>query len=136
MPRKVDFTDYFTELYDGLTAQEQDLVDEFVFYFESNGLKPSASTPRFTGKISSTENVPHGVVDRGAKIAYARRHKLWHVHIGWPHWNQSRNHMAAYKTSNYVVHFQWISDTWIALVGYGCHNPMRQPQKHRLFKRY
>lgn len=136
MSRKVDFTDYFTEQYDRLTTKEQDLIDDFVFFFETIGLKHSPYTPRFTGKISSTENVPHGVYDRAAKIAYARRHRLWHVHIGWPHWNPSRNHMANYKTSNYVVHFQKINDSYIALVGYDCHNPMRQPEKHRLFTQF
>jgi hypothetical protein len=35
-----------------------------------------------------------------------------------------------------VVHFQKLSETSIALVDYNSHNPMKQPKKEHLFKRF
>lgn len=130
MPHKVEFTGYFTNLYDNLSIQEQDLIDEFVFHFREHGLK------NFQGKKVPTDNVPHSDPNRAVKVAYAMKQKLWHVHIGYPQWNKCKNPFAAYKTSNYVVHFQKFNDTFIALVDYNSHDPMQQPKKENLFKRY
>ena len=129
MPNKVEFSEHFIEIFDALSDPEQSLVMDFVFYFEAKGLKT------FEGKKGPTDNVPHSDPNRAAKIAFAKRHKLWHVHIGHPFWNKSRNALASYKTSNYVVHFQKFDDTYIALVDYDSHNPMSMPQKTYLFRR-
>ena len=130
MPHKVEFTEHFTDVFEKLSDEEQSLIEEFVFHFEEHGLKT------FHGKKGPTDNVPPGDPDRAKKIAYAKKQRLWHVHIGHPKWNHSRNPTAGYKTSNYVVHFQKFNETYIALVDYSSHNPMLQPPRHRLFKQY
>ncbi|WLH55620.1 hypothetical protein [Pseudomonas sp. FP2294] len=129
MPNQVEFSVHFTQLYNALSDAEQDLIDEFVFHFHKSGTKG------FYGKVGPTDNVPHRDPDREKKIWYAKRHKLWHAHIGHPHWDACKNQMASYHTSNFVVHFQKFSETSIALVDYGSHDPMTQPKAQSLFKR-
>lgn len=129
MQNKVEFSTFFTDLYDNLTTQEQDLIEDFIFHFRHHGLKT------FEGKKSPTDNVPLGDKDRAAKVAYAKKQKLWHAHVGHPKWNACKNPLGGYKTSDYVVHFQKFSDTYIALVDYDSHNNMRPPSRERLFKR-
>lgn len=132
MPCKVTFTDHFTDLYDGLSVREQELVDDFVFYAEATGL---AVLPHyFPGKIAPTDRVSRSAPDRAAKIAYARANNLWHAHIGYLQWTPSGNPAATYMTSLYVVHFQKLVGGSIALVDYGSHRPMKQPLPSQLFK--
>jgi hypothetical protein len=128
MPYQIGYTPDFLLLVDGLSDREKDLIDDFIFYFEKHGLK------NFTGKKCATDNIPKNAMDRAAKIAYARQQQLWHVHIGYRQWHQSKNPLAKYKTSRYVVHFQKFSDTSIALVDYGDHTSMHPPKRERLFK--
>ncbi|WP_416425621.1 hypothetical protein RAM80_07655 [Pseudomonas sp. App30] len=128
MPGQVDFSDHFTLLYDDLTDDEQDLIDDFVEHFKAHGLKG------FPGKYGPTDAVPHSDPDRARKIRFANLHKLWHVHIGYPRWNACKNPMASYRTSDYVVHFQKFGPGHIALVDYNSHNPMRQPDRKSLFR--
>ncbi|WP_236213975.1 hypothetical protein [Metapseudomonas otitidis] len=129
MPNQVEFSEHFTELYDDLSEAEQELIDDFVFHFREHGLAG------FKGKRGPTDNVPHIDPDRINKIWWANRHKLWHVHIGYPAWRPSRNPLGTYHTSDFVVHFQKFSESYIALVDYGSHNPMRMPGRESLFKR-
>ncbi|WP_223533633.1 hypothetical protein [Pseudomonas sp. GL-RE-20] len=129
MQNKVEFSAHFTTLYDSLPPQEQDLIDEFIYHFRSHGLKT------FEGKKGPTDNVPTGDKDRAAKVAYAKKQKLWHAHVGHPKWNTCRNPLGGYKTSDYVVHFQKFNETFIALVDYDSHRNMQPPARDRLFKR-
>jgi hypothetical protein len=128
MPCQVDFSAPFLLLFDNLSQDEQELIGEFVFHFHQNGLKG------FRGKFGPTDNVPHNDPDRAAKIYFAKRNDLWHVHVGHPRWNPCKNPMASYLTSDYVVHFQRFSATHIALVDYNSHNPMKQPSRASLFR--
>ncbi|MDV3443756.1 hypothetical protein R0G64_30515, partial [Pseudomonas otitidis] len=43
--------------------------------------------------------------------------------------------LGTHHTSDFVVHFQKFSESYIALVDYGSHNPMRMPGRESLFKR-
>lgn len=129
MPNQVEFSEHFTGLFITLSKEEQDLIEEFVFHFETHGLHT------FIGKKGPTDNVPHSDPSRQAKITFAKRHKLWHVHIGYPRWSSCRNPAGGYETSNYVVHFQKFNDSNIALIDYNSHNPMIMPSKSSLFRR-
>jgi hypothetical protein len=128
MPNQVDISDHFFELYDAMSDDEKDLVDDFVHHFREKGAKG------FYGKIGPTDNVPHSDPDRAKKIWFAKKHHLWHVHIGHPKWNPCRNPFASYHTSNWVVHFQKFGDSHIALVDYNSHDPMQQPKRQSLFR--
>lgn len=130
MPRKIEFSEHFTQKYDGLSEVEQNLIDDFVFHFIEHGLD------RFSGKIAPTDNVPALDPDRINKIWWANKHHLYHAHIGYPHWIPSRNPWGTYQTSDYLVHFQKLNPSYIALVDYGSHNPFLIPERQMLFKRY
>lgn len=130
MPFKVEFSEHFTLRYDDLSDVEQNLIDDFVFHFKQFGLKG------FSGKVAPTDNVPLVDPDRINKIWWAKRHHLFHVHIGYPAWKPCRNPFGTYMTSEYLVHFQKLSDEYIALVDYGSHNPFLIPERQRLFRRY
>ncbi|CAI8967286.1 hypothetical protein [Pseudomonas chlororaphis] len=125
----VEHSQHFIELFATLSSAEQDLIEEFIFHFTANGLRT------FQGKKGPTDNVPHTDLNRRAKIDFAKKHKLWHVHIGYTQWHPCRNPLGGYKTSEYVVHFQKFSEFSIALVDYNKHNPMLQPRREHLFKR-
>jgi len=126
----VEYSPHFISIFDSLSIAEKELIEEFIFHFTEHGLKS------FQGKKSPTDNVPHADLNRKAKIDFAKRHRLWHVHIGYTHWNTCRNPLGGYKTSEYVVHFQKFSEHLIALVDYNRHNPMLQPRRENLFKRH
>lgn len=129
MPNQVEFSKHFTELFLSLSEEEQTLIENFIFHFETHGLRT------FEGKKGPTDNVPHSDPNRAVKIAFAKRYRLWHAHIGHPQWNPCRNPAGGYKTSDYVVHFQKFNDSYIALVDYNSHNPMMMPTKTSLFRR-
>lgn len=129
MPHQVDYSDHFTLLYDALPDSEKDLIDAFIFEFIERGFKG-----KFPGKLARTDNVPHSDPDREKKIWFAKRYNLWHVHIGHPQWNPCKNPMASYLTSDWVVHFQKLSESHIALVDYNSHSPMAQPSRRSLFR--
>jgi hypothetical protein len=128
MPNQVELGSHFATLFSTLSDEEQGLIEDFIFHFQANGIRS------FKGKKGPSDNVPQTDPDRASKIAYARKHQLWHVHIGYPRWNASRSPMAGYETSNYVVHFQKFNEHHIALVDYGSHSPMGLPQRNFLFR--
>lgn len=128
MPFTLEFSPHFTERYEDLTEVEKNLIDDFVFYYRGNGLKG------FVGKVAPTDNVPQIDPDRIDKIWWAKRHHLYHVHIGYPAWRASRNPWGTYRTSDFLVHFQKFNEKHIALVEYGSHNPFLIPERKALFK--
>lgn len=131
MPFKVDFSTSFTIQYDSqLDDEQRELVDDFSFHFQAHGMKG------WQGKFGPTDNVPHNDNNRAHKIWFAQKHKLWHVHIGYPRWCASQNTLAPYKTSNYVVHYQRLTSDHIAIVDYGHHDPFHMPAKDVLFRRF
>lgn len=127
MPFEVDFSDYFTLLFENLTEPEQDLIYDFASYCRENG-----GHKGFVGKVARTDNVPGDDPNRGQKIWFAKRYNLYHAHIGFPKWRDSRNPLAAYRTSEWVVHFQQVSAMKIRIVDYDFHDPMHMPKHHML----
>lgn len=55
----------------------------------------------YEGKISPSWI---GLVHESTTYAYARQNHLWHYHVGMPTFVVRHN---KYKTSDYVLHFQW-----------------------------
>ncbi|WP_409487970.1 hypothetical protein ACK1U3_18725 [Pseudomonas promysalinigenes] len=128
MSFSVDFSPHFIQKYDSISEIEQNLIDDFVFHFRAQGLQG------FKGKVAPTDNVPQIDPDRIDKIWWAKRHHLFHAHIGYPAWCPSRNPWGTYLTSDFLVHFQKLSPKHIALVDYGSHNPFLIPERKALFK--
>lgn len=76
------------------------------------------------GKLVSSDNVPTSDPEWLKKVKYAQQHNLHHYHIGIPFYQDSGK---GYCTSEYVLHFQKISDTHIKLVDLSYHPPMQLP---------
>lgn len=129
MPFTLEFSPHFLQKYDEISDVEKDLIDDFVYHFKAHGLDG------FKGKVAPTDNVPQLDPDRIEKIWWAKRHHLFHAHIGYPAWCPSRNPWGTYYTSDFLVHFQKFSKQHIALVDYGSHNPFLIPERKALFRR-
>lgn len=129
MPFEVEFSDHFTILFDNLTEAEKDLIHDFAMHCVRSG-----GTKGFIGKVAMTDNVPAGDPDRARKIWFAKHYHLYHVHIGFRSWRPSRNPLAAYRTSEWVVHFMSISREKIRLIDYDFHDPMHMPKKFMFHK--
>ena len=103
----------------------QELPDQhkiilFMQTYMAQGFDPSV----LKGKLVSSDNVPTSDPDWLKKVRYAQEHKLWHYHIGIPFYEDSGK---GYLTSEYVVHFQKLSDNHIKLVDFSYHPPMSLP---------
>lgn len=116
----VDFSQEFDYYYNNVfTPEKLDLIDDFIDHYELNGLSG------WKGKISNSWNVPETYANWKERSAFAKEHKLSHVHIGLPYWQNQPN--IPYLTSNQVLHFQKVSNYEIKLLTVSTHNPMDLP---------
>lgn len=76
------------------------------------------------GKNISSDNVPTGDPKWLEKVQYAQKNNLFHYHIGIPFYKDSGN---GYLTSEYVIHYQQLSENEIKLVDLGWHPPLNLP---------
>ncbi len=89
----------FSKEFSNYPQDQQDKILEFIEIFEIYGLK--GQFPRYPGKISHSWA---GLAFIDARYRYAKKHDLWHYHIGIPEYQ--RKH-PKFLTSDYVLHFQW-----------------------------
>lgn len=129
MSYKLDVVDHFVLKFNGLPQDQKKLIQLFVGHYREKGLGG------WQGKVAKSDNVPEADPDRMIKIWRANRYNLWHAHIGHPTWAPGRNQWVKYDTSDWVVHFQKMSDRHIALLDYDHHNPMTLPSTDILFRR-
>lgn len=99
---------------------DQHKVAIFLQNYLAYGFNPNV----LKGKLVNSDNVPTSDPDWLKKVQYAQQHKLYHYHIGIPFYQDSGK---GYYTSEYVVHFQKLSDTHIKLVDFSYHPPMNLP---------
>lgn len=91
----------------------QDGVLEFVETFELYGLSDFTQYP---GKITPSWK---GVEESSSSFKFAYENSLWHYHIGVPQYVSVH---PKYKTSDYVLHFQWLQgSSHIDLVDVSAH---------------
>lgn len=122
------FNLYYTTRYSSKTV---DKIDDFIEHFERYGLfgDKSKGYPAWVGKVAPSWNVPENYPDREAIEAHARANKLWHAHLGDPVFIDTFH--GKYKVSDWVIHFQKMSDTHIKLLELGYHDPMKLPEDFR-----
>lgn len=96
------------------------LVLDFDDHFEKKGLNG------WKGKCCSSDNVPYHYANSAEISNFARERNLWHAHIGYPEWRKPAKGKNAY-TSNFVIHFQKVSEYKIILLSVGMHDPMIIP---------
>ena len=115
------FLEYYSERYSQKTVSR---IDDFIDHFEQHGL---FGPPAWIGKVSPSYKVPEHYPDRAAIEQHARAYALWHAHIGDPVFIETAH--GKYKVSDWVLHFQKISDHHIKLLELGYHNPMDLPDE-------
>ena len=96
-------------------------VAEFISEFLANGW-----SGKLKGKNIPSDNVPTDDPQWLEKVSYARKHNLAHYHIGIPYYCKSEN---GYYTSEYIIHYQVVSDSHIKLIDLDCHPPFELPKE-------
>lgn len=118
---QVETSRYFDEIYPTLDILAQQAVAKFVAHVEQNGLKGLAGRNKSSVPIN-----PHSKKERdNAKIA--RKHCLWHYHIGVPYYVGEHGDM----TSEYILHYQRFNDK-IVIVDMTSHPPFTLPSLDNL----
>jgi hypothetical protein len=82
------------------------------------------------GKNRSSDNVHRNDPFYLSKVKYAQEHKLWHYHIGIPKYEKSE--YGDYLTSEYVLHYQKLTDYEIKIVDMSYHPPLNLPNLNYL----
>lgn len=101
------FSDLFAKEFSNFPVDQQDSIVDFIATYQDEGLSDFS---KYEGKISPSW---HGNGSEEDK-QYAKDNHLWHYHVGIPDYQQVHN---TYKTSDYVLHFQWkFKGNHIALV--------------------
>lgn len=116
---EVDFGKTLLLIFSDYARTIQNLVMDFVEYFEKKGIVG------WRGKCTSSEYVPYNYPDKEKVINFAKQNSLWHAHIGYPNWQNSK--AGNYWSSNFVVHFKKVSEHKIILLSIGMHDPMIIP---------
>ncbi len=121
-PGIVDFGDTFNKYYNlRYSNATLDKIDDFIEHFEEHCFS------NWIGKISPSYNVPETYKNRAKIIAHAKKHFLWHAHIGDPDFKNTPH--GKYKVSDWVIHFKRKSNNHILLLELGYHNPMDLPSE-------
>lgn len=118
MAIRVDFSNHFTELMEGLTDNEQLKIGELTVHLETVGFpglpgrnkQSNLFSPNFLGKKRLLEE------------AFAIDNQLWHYHIG--HVSYRTVNARGDWTSEFVVHYQNLTSNSIRFVHYSSHYPV------------
>lgn len=101
---EVEFSKSFMAVFARLSSSDQDKIDDFVEHVEKHDLDG------VIGKLKNSDLVRRNDRNYMTKVAYARKYKLWHYHIGIPFYKDSKNPNEHGKISDYIVHFQRFPD--------------------------
>lgn len=94
----VSFSKLFAANYKQFSESDQNKVLDFTEKFEEFGLIDFSV---YEGKLSSSWA---NIDETDANYTYAKANHLWHYHVGLPQYTQRH---GKYKTSDWVLHFQW-----------------------------
>ncbi|SEA76048.1 hypothetical protein [Variovorax sp. YR216] len=92
------FTNLFAKEFKIYPEYQQDAILDFLDAYEEHGLSDFS---KFPGKLTPSWS---GLMATDPRYRYTRDNALWHYHIGLPVYTQKQK----YKTSDWVLHFQWI----------------------------
>ncbi|WP_043781691.1 hypothetical protein [Delftia acidovorans] len=92
----VHFNLQFAQELTRVREDQQLAVGEFVSTFQSCGLQDPTKYP---GRIS-----PSWLNAGAQNFDFAKRHDLWHYHLGLPEYRRGR---SVGGTSDWLLHFQW-----------------------------
>ena len=120
----IQLGELFNERYPNFSRSDKQIIFQFTTHLQEHG---------FFGL--SGRNKPSTDVHRDDpyflnKLNYAKDNNLWHYHIGIPYYDETNNHGD--WTSEWVLHYQVITDTEIKIVDLGDHPPFKLPKPEYL----
>jgi hypothetical protein len=95
----IGFKKQFAIEYDRYPSDQKEKILDFILLYKTKGLSDFSA---YEGKISPSWR---GLQPTDHAYIFAKGNSLWHYHIGIPRYES--NH-PKYKTSDWVLHFQWI----------------------------
>lgn len=114
----------FLKHYPNFPEADKNKIDSFIEHYQEFGFTG------LSGKNVDSSNVSTDDPDFIKKVKYAIQNNLWHYHIGIPEYTLSN--CGTYSTSEYVIHYQKISDYEIKIVDFSPHPPFILPTQQYL----
>ncbi|RUO56256.1 MULTISPECIES: hypothetical protein [Pseudidiomarina] len=139
MERQLTVSYHFLKIY--MNASEQpphcypsELSDKQKFnHFIANYLAHGfGDTDLFPGRMKESTDVDKNDPKFIAKVQYARKHHLWHYHIGIPCYEATEECSRGDWLSAYLLNFQKFSESKIKLVDFNSHPPFTFPSETEL----
>lgn len=116
----VDMSVRFAQIYATMSANQADFVDGFVEHFEKQGILG------LEGRFKKSDNVRNNDPFWLRKVKFAQDNFLWHYHIGYPSFDESKP--FGDRTSQYILHVTLTPcKRESLLVGWGKHPPFILP---------
>lgn len=94
----VDFSVHFAKVYVAIAANEAQYIDNFIEHVEENGL---IGLP---GRLKASWDIPKDDPQFNSKNTYAKKHNLWHYHLGMNTYDMTNGHGD--YTSEWVLHLR------------------------------
>lgn len=139
MERQLTVSYHFLKIY--MNASEQpphcspsELSDKQKFnHFIANYLNHGlGDTELFPGRLKESIDVDKNDPKFITKVEYARKHNLWHYHIGIPCYEETDSRTRGDWLSAYLLNFQKFSEFKIKLVDLNSHPPFIFPREEEL----
>ncbi|WP_333890939.1 hypothetical protein [Atlantibacter subterraneus] len=113
----VDYSEHFLTLMENLSDVEQELLGDLALYIELNGL---ADLP---GRNKKSNDFPETFQGKKRIEAenFVKINSLWHYHVGYITYR--KRNIRGDWTSEYVVHYQNLTEKNIRFVHYSSHYP-------------
>lgn len=116
----VDMSVRFAQIYATMPANQANFVDGFMEHFEKQGIEG------LQGRFKKSDNVPTDDPFWLQKVKYAQANLLWHYHIGYPSYDETKS--VGDWTSQYILHVTLTPcKSESVLVGWGRHPPFILP---------
>lgn len=123
MRMTVSLGEEFKKAFKNFPKQDRVKIYDFIGHVQNKGFEG------LKGRNKSSDNVDKNDPYFKEKASYAIENKLYHYHIGIPHYKYSTK---GDQTSEYVLHYILVSDTEIRIVDMDNHPPFRLPTQKYL----
>ncbi len=115
----VSYGEIFLKSFKHYPANDRAKIQEFIEHYECHGLQ------NLSGRIKKSSEVSNDDPLFASKVSFANENNLWHYHIGIPEYDDSKN--SGDWTSEYLLHYQEISNFEIKIVDFDTHPPFNLP---------
>lgn len=139
MERQLSVSFHFLKLYiNAITTpphshpRERSDKEKFNDFMECYLTHGFGDAQHFPGRLKDSTDVDTNDRQFVSKVQFARKHRLWHYHIGIPCYECSDDSSRGDWLSAYLLNFQRFSDSYIKLVDLNSHPPFELPDAEYL----